>query len=103
MDFDEYQKQALKSIAITNKGIDALAHRSLGLSGESGIVANLIKTAIRDNKGSLDKAGIEDLRKRLGDVLYYTAALADYFDVTLSEIAKQNLKQSNQFKKSRTT
>lgn len=30
---DEFQKKAMKSVAIKGKGVDALAHRTLGLSG----------------------------------------------------------------------
>ena len=101
MNLDDFQKQALKSIAITQKGPEALAHRALGLNGEAGILSNQLKKIIRD-KGSLPDA--EDLkvaRKRLGDVLYYTAALADYFGLTLSEVASQNLEQSEAFRKNR--
>ncbi len=101
MDIDDYQKQALESIAITQKGIAALAHRSLGLSGEAGIIANKIKKIIRDKEGKLDEEDLIELEKRLGDALYYIAALADYCDVPMSKIAKQNLNQSSQFKKDR--
>jgi len=49
----------------------------------------------------LDKKDIYELKKRLGDVLYYAASLADYCNLTLSEIANENLKQSTKLKKSR--
>lgn len=101
MDMDDYQKSALESIAITNKGIAALAHRSLGLSGEAGIIANQLKKVIRDKGGKLDKEDVVEVQKRLGDALYYVAALADYCNLPLSLVAKQNLKQSARFKKDR--
>ncbi|HEY4964697.1 MAG TPA: hypothetical protein VIH90_08475 [Candidatus Saccharimonadales bacterium] len=78
-----------------------MAHRSLGLSGEAGIIANLVKKAIRDNDGKLTDDDIQELQKRLGDVLYYAAVLAEYFDIPFNKIAKHNLEQSQQFKKSR--
>lgn len=101
MDMDEYQKQALKSIAITKKGTTALAHRTLGLSGEAGVVANQVKKVIRDKDGAPDQEDIEVIKKRLGDVLYYVATLAEYFDLSLSEVAEQNLQQSETFRRSR--
>src|SRR5665213_2206892 len=101
MDMDEYQKKALESIAITQKSIAALAHRSLGLSGEAGIIANQLKKVIRDHEGKLSSEDIAERQKRLGDVLYYLSALAEYCGLSLSEIAKQNLEQSSRFKKER--
>lgn len=103
MNIDDYQQQALKSIAITQKGSVALAHRTLGLSGEAGIIANQLKKTIRDNNGEPTQDDIEVVKKRLGDVLYYSAALADYFDLSLSEIAALNIEQSTQFLKNRST
>jgi NTP pyrophosphatase (non-canonical NTP hydrolase) len=101
MEMDDYQKKALESIAIAQKSIAALAHRSLGLSGEAGIIANHLKKVIRDKDGKLSNADLVELQKRLGDALYYIAALADYCDLSLSLIAKQNLGQSSRFKKDR--
>jgi NTP pyrophosphatase (non-canonical NTP hydrolase) len=97
MNIDDFQKQAMQSIAITQKGPVALAHRTLGLNGEAGILANQLKKVIRDKNSIPDDEDIELVKKRLGDVLYYTSALADYFGLTLSEIAKQNLEQSASF------
>lgn len=101
MDLDDYQKQALKTIAITQKSVSALAHRGFGLTGEAGHVEDILKKIIRDKDGKPDPKDIEQLKKRLGDVMYYTAALADFFDLELNEIVKQNIAQSNEFKKNR--
>lgn len=101
MKLSDYQKQALKSIAISQKDTAALAHRSLGLTGEAGIVANHIKKVIRDKNGVADDEDIAIVEKRLGDTLYYVAALAEYFDLNLDEIAAQNLDQSSRFSENR--
>ncbi len=101
MDIDNFQKHALTSVAITQKGIPALAHRTLGLTGEAGILANHLKKVIRDKDGVPDDIDIQEARKRLGDVLYYTAVLADYFGLTLSEVAGENMRQSTAFKDNR--
>lgn len=101
MNMDDYQKQAMKSVAITQKGTAALAHRTLGLTGEAGAIANQLKKVIRDKDGTPDQEDLKVVKKRLGDVLYYVATLGDYFDLTLAEIAEQNLQQSADFMRKR--
>ena len=101
MNLNDFQTEALKSIAITSKGVPALAHRSLGLAGEAGTLANTIKKVIRDKDGMPDSGDVAEVKKRLGDVLYYTAVLAEYFDLKLSDVAEQNSAQSKVFLESR--
>jgi len=101
MQLNDFQKQALQSVAITDKTIAALAHRTLGLTGEAGIVANAIKKVIRDQDGQLSEADKQLLQEKLGDVLYYVSVLADYADLSLDDIAQGNLKKSANFKTSR--
>lgn len=98
---NEFQQHALKSVAIPEKTVAALAHRTLGLTGEAGILANQLKKVIRDKDGKPDQTDVEEAKKRLGDVLYYTAVLAEYFDLSLAEVAKQNMERSTSFKNSR--
>lgn len=59
---------------------------TLGLVGEAGEVAEKVKKNVRD--GFID---VDDLMKELGDVLFYIAALADFFDRDLGPIANDNL------------
>lgn len=101
MNMDEFQEQAVNTLAITDKSIEALAHRGFGLTEEAGRVSGVLKKIIRDKDGAADSEDIKELKKRLGDVMYYTAALADYFNLELNEVAKQNIEQSNNFKKAR--
>lgn len=97
MNLNDYQKTALQSVAITDKSIAALAHRTLGLAGEAGIVGNAMKKVIRDKKGKLSKEDVELLSEKLGDVLYYTAVLADFADLKLQDIARANVRKSHHF------
>lgn len=101
MNFDDFQNQVLKSVAIKDKSVAALAHRTLGLTGESGIIADVVKKAIRDNNGELTEKDIKLLKEKLGDVLYYTAVLAQYADLNLEDIATQQLAKSAAFLKNR--
>lgn len=98
MKLDDYQKQAMESVAIKDASIAALAHRTLGLSGESGILANRIKKIIRDSDGRLSQADQQFIKEKLGDALYYISTLADYAGLSLSDVASNNLEKSNQFK-----
>ena len=101
MRIDDFQKHALSTVAITKKDIAALSHRTLGLNGEAGILSNHIKKIIRDKGGKADAQDIVEIEKLLGDVLYYTAVLAEYYDIRLSDIAEQNMARSTQFKNNR--
>lgn len=98
MDLNTYQKQALQSVAITDKTIAALAHRTLGLTGEAGTIGNTMKKAIRDKDGVLDEQDILALREKLGDVMYYVAVLAEYGGLDLDDIAQANLDKSAAFR-----
>ena len=80
---NQYQIEA-KNTAIfpANK---ALEYLSLVLVGEAGEVANKVKKIIRDKKLDVDVAS------EIGDVLWYCAMLADYFDVNLGKIMDDNI------------
>ena len=95
---DDYQERAMQSVAITGKGIDAFAHRTLGLAGEAGAVANRMKKIIRDSDGVISDEDREYLTLKLGDTLYYVAILAELVDLKLGDVANANLEKSKKFK-----
>jgi NTP pyrophosphatase (non-canonical NTP hydrolase) len=97
----DYQKEALKSLAIKDKSSAALVHRMLGLNGEVGIISNQVKKAVRDNDGALTDQDKAVLREKIGDTLYYAVALADFADLNIDEILKDNIAKSQKFTKSR--
>lgn len=78
-----------------------MAHRVLGLSGESGEMANRVKKIIRDSAGVYNEKDKKFALKKLGDVLYYLSVTADYFNLSLEEIASFNRLQSQDFKNSK--
>lgn len=98
MDINDFQKHAVGTVAIGQKDVAALAHRGFGVAGEAGLVAQIIKKIIRDKDGQPTAEDTELMKKRLGDVLYYTAVLAEYFELSLADIAEQNMRQSTDFK-----
>lgn len=63
------------------------ASYALGLAGEAGEVCDLLKKHWGHGH-DLDR---EKLKKELGDVLWYVAALAAQFGLTLEEVAASNV------------
>ncbi|MGC8662136.1 MAG: nucleoside triphosphate pyrophosphohydrolase family protein [Nitrososphaeria archaeon] len=87
MDFNEYQKLAHQTAVYP---IDlAKYYLTLGLTGESGEVANKIKKEIRDR----EPVSEEEIKSELGDVLWYLSELALTYGINLEEIAKSNVEK----------
>jgi len=84
---DEYQEAAIRTRNNELPKVVQLATLGLGLGGESGECADLIKKHVGHGH-PLDEA---KLVKELGDVLWYIATLADELGVSLSEVAERNV------------
>lgn len=63
---------------------------SAGLAGESGEVLEKIKKYVRD--GALDR---DALIKEMGDVAYYWARIAKFFNIEPSEVLETNQDKIN--------
>ena len=87
MKIDEYQAEA-RSTAIYDQPI---IYPTLGLTGESGEVAEKVKKMIRDDNGCLTEERRQALIKELGDVLWYLANISSDLGIPLSEVAEINL------------
>ena len=59
----------------------------MGLSGEAGEVSEKVKKLFRDKNKFKD----EDILKELGDVLFYTVALANIFGGNLRKVMEMNM------------
>lgn len=90
MNFDEYQSAAAKT-ALYPKRLDNLEYPTLGLAGEAGEVANIVKKIQRDHGGEINEEIRAKLKDELGDVLWYISACADELGLTLEEIAEFNV------------
>ena len=88
MTINEYQTAALRT-AQTDKfsASDLLLNAALGLCGESGEVADLVKKH-RFQGHDLD---IEHIAKELGDIAWYLAVGAYSIGYNLEEILKMNV------------
>lgn len=93
MNFNEYQELAIKTAMYPNIG-DNFTYPALGLCGEAGEVAEKCKKIIRDKNGVWNyDTDREDLKKELGDVLWYIANIAKEFYLDLNEVAEFNIQK----------
>ena len=87
-----YQEKACETAIFPKK--QAMEYLTLGLTGESGEIANKVKKFIRDGA-----AKDEYLAKRIeigyeiGDVLWYCAVLAEELEMNLGHIMEKNLEK----------
>ena len=90
MTFDEYQKQA-QTTAQYDTDIPGWVYLTLGLTSESGEVADKFKKIIRNKKGVFSDVDKAEIKKELGDVLWYLSMLAKELGYTFEEVAQANL------------
>lgn len=94
LSLNAYQRAASETAVYPDAGegnINALSYVTLGLVGEAGEIANKVKKVIRDSDGVMSATTRADIRKEVGDVLWYVARLADELGVPLGYIADANL------------
>ena len=90
LDFNIYQKFA-RETAIYPQLRGNFTYPVLGLCGESGEVAEKVKKIIRDDAGQISELKRQEIKKELGDVLWYLANVCYEFNLTLEEVANANL------------
>ncbi len=92
MNFDEYQDAASVTALYPNR-LNNLEYPTLGLAGEAGEVANIVKKIQRDHGGEITDETRAKLKDELGDVLWYISACADELGLSLDEIAAFNVEK----------
>lgn len=100
-ELNDYQEKALRTwnVGETTKN-ERLSNVALGLSGEAGEVADMVKKAVHHGHGITNKKylhasdrtiQVKDIVKELGDILYYVSVGAHELGYTLQEIAEINI------------
>ena len=88
MTLAEYQALAARTLGPRTPD-QQLANAALGLAGEAGEVADMMKKHLF-HQHPLDR---EAIVKELGDCLWYVAAMATALDVDLDEVGARNIEK----------
>ena len=86
MTLEEYQQLAARTIG-TRTQADQLSNMALGLAGEAGETADMLKKHLFHGK-ALDR---DEVVRELGDVLWYVAGMATAIGISLDEVARRNV------------
>lgn len=86
LNLNEYQKLASKTANLKD---EALTNFALGIAGEAGEVADMVKKHVYHGH-QLDR---DELIKELGDVLWYVSQLAAWMNIELDEVARRNIEK----------
>ena len=94
MEFDDYQEQAGKTAHFSKPGAHyRLMYLAMGTAGETGEVIEKVKKLIRPAEVSVSEEKRQDLKKEIGDVLWYISQLAKELGLSLDEIATHNIQK----------
>jgi NTP pyrophosphatase (non-canonical NTP hydrolase) len=105
MDFKQYQKLTNTTAKYPQQLDKALPYLALGLNGESGEVAEIVKKIVRkglDFKLLTDQTILEpdslrsQIKAELGDCLWYIAQTCDQCNFDLEEVAQANIDKLTQ-------
>lgn len=94
MTFSEYQNDTPKTAVYKNNLLtqtERLSYVTLGLTGESGEIANKVKKILRDNNGIITQEFIDNIEGEIGDTLYYISQLCNELGLKLSDCARKNI------------
>ena len=80
-------ERLLQSAEFKRFDVGGVINACLGLPGEVGEVCDMVKKAIFHGH-SINK---EDVKKEIGDVMWYLAMICDSFGFDIEEIAKMNI------------
>ena len=90
----EYQHEALRTLYSDLTYQERLSLCGLGLSGETGEIADILKKFLHHRNGKpLD---VEKMRSEMGDVLWYFAILLDTLGLTFEDVMKANVDKLRQ-------
>ena len=90
MHFKDYQSKS-RTTAIYPQMGQGYTYALIGLVGETGEVAEKIKKLIRDRQGQLDEDYRAEIKKEMGDVLWYFSQLATDLGIDLEDLVETNL------------
>jgi NTP pyrophosphatase (non-canonical NTP hydrolase) len=87
MNLNEYQNLALRTHNEDLGQVQAFCNYALGLNGEAGEVADMIKKGIFHGH----EMNRHEIAKELGDVMWYVANISNLIGMTLDQVATMNV------------
>ena len=94
MQLDDYQARAAQTDFTTNDDpVFSRMYLSMGLAGETGEVVEKMKKVVRNAGGEVSGEKRDEIKKELGDVLWYLSQLARSLGISLNDVAETNLQK----------
>jgi len=103
--FDDYQREANFLKISMDKFLEkhpdtpddvklllSIAYDGLGL-GEAGEIQGKIKKIIRDEGGRITHEHVTEIKKELGDILWYVASMCDSLGIKMEDVATGNIEK----------
>ncbi|PGP98969.1 nucleoside triphosphate pyrophosphohydrolase family protein [Bacillus cereus] len=97
-ELDQYQEAALRTWNTNQDFGGRVLNAALGISGESGEVADIVKKAIFHGHGfgpahcpGEEEGNTHKIALELGDILYYISIMSHEMGYTLEDIAQMNI------------
>ncbi|MEW9578584.1 nucleoside triphosphate pyrophosphohydrolase family protein [Bacillus toyonensis] len=97
-ELDQYQEAALRTWNTNQDFGGRVLNAALGLSGEAGEVADIVKKAIFHGHGfdpahcpGEEEGNTHKIALELGDILYYISIMSHEMGYTLEDIAQMNI------------
>ena len=90
MTFREYQLKAKETATYPEKDHNFI-YAAFGMMGEAGEVAEKIKKIWRDRNKEVSDNDRTEIKKELGDVLWYLSQIAEELGIDFDEVAEANI------------
>lgn len=91
MNFNKYQKLAWKTAQYPNAG-NNIYYPALGL-GEAGEIQNKVKKIMRDHNNRITPEMRAALKKEIGDLIWYVAAMCTELGIGMDDVASENIEK----------
>ena len=93
MTFNDYQKETNKTAIYPDRGHN-FVYPVLGMMGEAGEVAEKIKKVWRDKNNVVSNEDKLEIKKEMGDVLWYLSQLAEELEIDFDDVAQTNINKT---------
>lgn len=93
MTLNEYQKLALKTALNHPESIMDKTIWVMGIAGEAGEVVEKWKKIVAYKDGVISDEDLHQLKKEMGDVVWYVAVLANSLGLSFEEVMQHNVEK----------